>query len=526
MTVKPRFILFLLLFSFNNSSFGLENIHSFWNKADTFFLRYVQDGLVDYKSIVDKPSELDSLISFIKNTKEALLAEDDKKAFLINSYNLFVIKGIVEKYPATSPQSINNFFTQKSYYLFNKKISLNELEKDLLLRVYQDPRLHFVLVCGAIGCPKISNEAYLPSRLDDQIELKTVSALNESSFIRVKSADSKVIISEIFNWYQSDFASKESSIIDYINQYRTEKIPNSYRVEYYEYDWNLNEQRMGKGVSNIQAYTPSVLLKKGQFETQLFNNIYTQNAFRGSDGKRVKLGSRDTYYTALFYFLIGITSKRNLNIGIDANFKSVRIDPNPNSSLFKVLKFHNDSISRTTITSLGPKVKLQPIKKWSGFSIQSAFWFPVTNDLESDSLNQPWLSYNRYTWWNQFFLDKKIGVKWRLFSEADLLFRIAKSNKKYHNQVAKKSILSTPISSFLSYFPSNKSTIYSMIQIAPSFEFDRNNFLPSSAYAQVGIGGKYQLSESLNVELLLSNFFASINGGAGSTVNLGLRYLK
>ena len=61
-------------------------------------------------------------------------------------------------------------------------------------------------------------------------------------------------------------------------------------MDYYTYDWSLNEIISNstneqtfdptKSISNVQAYTPSVLLKKNQFEIQFFNNLYTQTAYR------------------------------------------------------------------------------------------------------------------------------------------------------------------------------------------------------------------------------------------------------
>jgi hypothetical protein len=42
------------------------------------------------------------------------------------------------------------------------------------------------LVCGAIGCPPLINEAYLPNTLEAQLETQTKIALNEN-FIKVNT---------------------------------------------------------------------------------------------------------------------------------------------------------------------------------------------------------------------------------------------------------------------------------------------------------------------------------------------------
>jgi hypothetical protein len=73
---------------------------------------------------------------------------------------------------------------------------------------------------------------------------------------------------------------------------------------------------------------------------------------------------------------------------------------------------------------------------------------------------------------------------------------------------------------FLSYFPSSKSTLLVFAQqqvlIDLGSKFSQN-------YTAVGFGGKYQLSQVLNVELLYSKFVRGNDSGLGQSFNLGLR---
>ncbi len=50
-----------------------------------------------------------------------------------------------------------------------------------------------------------------------------------------------VSISEIFKWYETDFTSQGRTVLDYINQYRTEKTPMGFSIGYIPYDWTLND---------------------------------------------------------------------------------------------------------------------------------------------------------------------------------------------------------------------------------------------------------------------------------------------
>lgn len=527
-----------------NSAYSQNQSEAFFSSSDYFFNRFVNDGLINYSAIHSDRKALDSLTIQIKNMQIESLSEDVKKSFLINAYNIFVIKNIVDHYPVKSPMEITGFYDGIKHEVGEKNITLDEMENKELRPVYKDARFHFVLVCGAIGCPPITNFAYAPDKLEQQMETQTRIALNNNTFIKVNDAEKKILLSEIFKWYEEDFKRDGSTVIKFINKYRENKIPEDYKVDYYNYDWSLNEVISNgtneqpfdpaKNISNVQAYTPSVLLKKNQFEIQFFNNLYTQTAYRDNKKELIDLHERASYYGGLIQFNYGVSKSSRINVGIDINMKSVRIDTNESKSAFNLFRFENTIYQRTALASLGPKIKLSPFKKQTHFSIQSAFWIPAAKDLEADTIKKPWLDYNRYTWWNQFFFDKSIGKKFQIFTEADLLFRFAKDSTKYAFNKKKTSSLSTPVSLFLSYFPTKKSTLYGMIQYAPTFgsvTLDNNGaptkyYYVSSFYSQFGFGGKYQLTNHFSIELLYTTFFASLNGGAGQTYNLGIKYLR
>ena len=278
-------------------------------------------------------------------------------------------------------------------------------------------------------------------------------------------------------------------------------------------------------VSNVQSYTPSKLLKKGQIDIQIFNNLYTQTANWTSERKRVSRDRRDTYFRSFAQVLIGTSKSGRVNWGLDAVFSSVRVDFDPGSASVKVLSFEESNKTRTAFSAIGPKIKFSPLKNHPDFSVQSALWFPIANDSESDVLNKPWLDWNRITSWTQFFYSQQLNSKWQLFYEVDLLARFSLPASYYENDIKKDDLLSTPISFFFNYFSNSKSTVYLMVQYAPTLGLS-NNLSYNNDYFQGGIGGKYQLSKYLQVEALYTNFFLGKNSGAGRTYNIGLRYIR
>lgn len=218
------------------------SLSAFTQEADEFFNSYVENGLVDYQAVKQNMNEIEALYQQIGGMKVQNLSETEKKAFYINAYNLIVIRQIAKNYPVKSPMDITGFFDQQKHKVAGEMLTLNALEKQKLLQTYQDARIHFVLVCAAQSCPPLASYAFQANQLDQQMEQLTREALNDNTFIRVKSRQEEVAISKIFEWYSSDFTREAASALAYINQYRDEKIPSSYKVSYYEYDWALNER--------------------------------------------------------------------------------------------------------------------------------------------------------------------------------------------------------------------------------------------------------------------------------------------
>ncbi len=227
------------------SSIALHGSYSFaqefFETSDQFFSTYVDEkGLVDYKQLKKQSGDLEALIEMIENTDLTVMSDEQMKAFLINAYNILVIKQVVDSYPIKNPVDVKGFFDGISHNVGGDKLNLNDVEKGVLFRQFPDPRLHFILVCAALDCPKLANYAYLPDHLDQQIKDRTKFILNDKDFIREK--ENGVEVSMIFSWYIKDFGDSSESILKYINSYRYSATALKSTISFYEYDWTLNSQ--------------------------------------------------------------------------------------------------------------------------------------------------------------------------------------------------------------------------------------------------------------------------------------------
>ena len=139
----------LLIFLFTTLLLKAATIESFFEKSDKFFKTYVTDGRVEYESLKYNSDLLNETLQLAATMDISSLDINHYKAFWINTYNLLVIKGILNNYPMTSVQDIKGFFDNKTYTVANQEMSLKFIEKNMLRKVMKDPLLNFVLVCAA-----------------------------------------------------------------------------------------------------------------------------------------------------------------------------------------------------------------------------------------------------------------------------------------------------------------------------------------------------------------------------------------
>jgi len=486
--------------------------NSFFQQADKVFKAYVVNGSVNYKGI-EKDADFKQLINTISISDYTKLDSESKQAYLINAYNLLVINGVVKNGIRQSVQEKSSFFDAKKSALNGKKVSLNTIEKKYLLKEYGDPRFHFVLVCGALDCPPITNFAYTPTLLEKQLEAQTRAAINDPQFIRVSKLTKRVSLSQIFSWYASDFGGSKKEVLKFINKYRKEAIPASFTTDYYDYDWGLNNLKNAdtsvapSGGANSARYVVSAAIPKGGIEIKAFNNLYTQKT---RSAPEEAFDSRSNFFTTAFSFLYGVSGR--FNAGFDLRYRRVS-NTDANTSPFNVLTNKADN-RRHGFTSIGPKIRWAPFQKLENFSIQSAFTFPVGDDLEGAD-NKPYIDWDGAAWNTQVFNDFSIGTAFSIFTEVDFL--LEDIGKKEDGDLNR---FSTPVTTIFSYFPNPKTTLYVLGSYSPYWQKDYDYF------AQAGFGAKYQITPNFEVEGLYSAFtneFLSDNNGQASTFNLGVR---
>jgi len=230
------------LITFGTLLGGNQSLTNFNQSADAFLKKHVKNGKVDYKTLKSNFIEIDQLYQSLGSVNVNDLSKDEKMAFYINAYNIIVIRQITDYYPLKSALDKNGFFDKVKHKVGGEMLTLDQIEKGKVIIPFRDPRVHFAFSCAAIGCPELGNFAYTASNLNAKLNERTNNAINNPEFIKVNAGKNEVKLSMIFKWYAKDFTVSAPDVLAYINDYRNQKIPSSYAINYYPYDWSLNIQ--------------------------------------------------------------------------------------------------------------------------------------------------------------------------------------------------------------------------------------------------------------------------------------------
>jgi hypothetical protein len=207
---------------------------------------HVKDGVVDYPAIQTDGRFIGYLEQLDRVAPDTFATRNEQLAFWINAYNAFAMKGIVDQFSPTTMIGRYRYFIGQTYRVGGAAINLYDLERQVLIKQFQEPLMHFAIVCASASCPKLQSWTYEPDQLERQLDRAARAFINDPTrnhFDRTKKVAS---LSRIFKWFDDDFTKAAGSVLSYVRRYVTDPelvqdlMQSEYRIEYLDYDWTLN----------------------------------------------------------------------------------------------------------------------------------------------------------------------------------------------------------------------------------------------------------------------------------------------
>jgi hypothetical protein len=252
-----RDIFFLLILTWSQSGLAFDHSHELFDQIlhDVVVSKYPQTQ-VDYDKLTEDQGKFEQYLNEVESVSKNEFrrwSKEQQLAFLINAYNAFTLKLILSAYPdITSIRDLGGLifsspWKKKFFTLFGKKAHLDYIENGLLRKKFQEPRIHFAIVCASRSCPPLQPDAFVAMKLEQQLEHASRSFLRDPERNRYDRKTNRLEISSIFNWFRVDFEKAAGSIEAFIAPYITDDpeirillANRAVRVHFLDYDWSLN----------------------------------------------------------------------------------------------------------------------------------------------------------------------------------------------------------------------------------------------------------------------------------------------
>ena len=227
--------------------------HDAWDKLLQQFVIERDDGvaLVAYDDFSDEDRQiLDDYVASLEDIKVTELNRGEQRAFWTNMYNAVTVKVILDHDPIDSIREIdiasdvlsNGPWKAKLVEVEGQELTLDDIEHRILRPIWQDPRTHYAINCGAISCPNLHERAFTAANMEVTLDKLAIGYVNDPRGLQVDGGE--VHASKIYEWFQVDFGGTEEAVLDHVRIYASdelrEKLTGITSITSFGYDWALN----------------------------------------------------------------------------------------------------------------------------------------------------------------------------------------------------------------------------------------------------------------------------------------------
>ena len=230
---------------------------------DRLLKAHVVNGLVDYDAFKADPA-FAGYLTLLAATNPATLPRTEQLALWINAYNAYTIQLILKHDERESIRNVNKSlgflkfkgpWSEAFAVVGGKTYTLDDIEQRTIRPTFREPRIHFALVCAAIGCPPLRSEAYTGARVEAQLQDQAITFLTRTpAKNRVDVATKTLYRSQVFSFsdYMKDFGGSEAAVGRFIAKFhppgpeRALLESGEFSVVKTDYDWSLNSQANGR----------------------------------------------------------------------------------------------------------------------------------------------------------------------------------------------------------------------------------------------------------------------------------------
>lgn len=218
---------------------------------EQFLLRYLRigaDGVhrIAYAEVTPADrARLERYVEQLADLPVTAYNRDEQMAYWINLYNALVVRLVLDHYPVASIRDIGGRdgpWDLDLVVVDGEALSLNDIEHRILRPIWRDPRVHYALSCGAVGCANLQPVPFVGDRIGRQLTEAAMAFVNDERCVRI---DESLMVSSIFRWYREDFGGSDRHVISHLMAYAEPGLALALqrfdRVDADLFDWRLND---------------------------------------------------------------------------------------------------------------------------------------------------------------------------------------------------------------------------------------------------------------------------------------------
>ncbi len=263
---------------------------------------------------------------------------------------------------------------------------------------------------------------------------------------------------------------------------------------------------------DLAAFTPASLLRRGETEVVILNNVYTQTRFYDDGGERQPAGGRSTWATMQISWTRGLSQR--LNAGLDASVRGVDDEtvalPDPPA----------ETDRRIALAWIGLRAEVAPWRGTPGVSLETAVRVPLARNLDGadgddtdDRPESPFLDSGDATVLARLRWDQGMGPRAYFYGEAGGELRVDRDGPRGG---------STPVRWMPHILVGDAVTLYAVGEVTPFW----GGAATGDWSSQVGAGGKWRPRRGVELDASAGTFPGGRNQGAGHALTVGLRIVR
>jgi hypothetical protein len=228
--------------------------HTAWERFLVSYLRIGSDGMhrVAYGEVTPEDrAALDAYLDRLAAVPIRTYNRLEQMAYWINLYNALIVRLVLDHYPIASIRDIDPSprplsggpWDDTLVKIDGTPVSLYDIVHRILRPIFGDPRVHYALSCGALGCANLQPEPFRGDRLDHQLSKAAMAYVNDARCVSFEG--DQLGLSSLYRWYRQDFGGSDAAVIHHLMAFADPQL--AMELQRFDtigpdgFDWRLND---------------------------------------------------------------------------------------------------------------------------------------------------------------------------------------------------------------------------------------------------------------------------------------------